>query len=660
LTLGLAACAQAQPNGKPATADAPQDFVFLTESRPLLIRVHVRIDGKTLSAAYDDFIGHLFKHLDVKNRGYLTKAEVERAPQLSHMLAGGLSSPFGGFGMGKTDPTPTMDDFDLDKDGKVTPAEVAAYYRKKGFVPFNFKAETETKNSGMMMMALGTTPDAEPTVGEVSEEIFVLLDGKKTGKLTRGTLAAVPKILLRLDANEDEMITARELMAGKPSKKRPSAYDMYMAPPEAVEDKADEPKANPDRPKTKPDLPKTKDDPKAPPSFPKADEQKEPPVPPKKKDLKKTPGMGFDFSSLFQSAPSHPVLMMVAKPGEAPKEMVGSIQKKYRARDAKGLTRQELGLDETTFAALDANRDGFLDAKELAGFVKRAPDLEIMVHLGAPGDAQRGIELRNQNGKPAVLAANVNLIDGLAMLELPKTRVELRGHDEATEDQLAPFLRLQYTVIFKQLDKNGDGYVDAQEAGMGPFNNLLGGAFKAMDRDGDGKISEQEFNDYLDFLADMKARAQKACVSLALSDESRGLFDLLDVNRDGRLSVREMRAAPALIAKLDRAGKGYLTRADLPASYRLTVRRGPAGATSDDYGAVLAAIYGGSSKAETHRAPTAGPLWFRKMDKNGDGDVSRREWLGSEELFRQIDTDGDGLISAAEAERFDALHRKRK
>ena len=33
-------------------------------------------------------------------------------------------------------------------------------------------------------------------------------------------------------------------------------------------------------------------------------------------------------------------------------------------------------------AALDTNSDGVLDDKELAGFVKRTPDLELVVHLG--------------------------------------------------------------------------------------------------------------------------------------------------------------------------------------------------------------------------------------------------------------------------------------
>ena len=42
------------------------------------------------------------------------------------------------------------------------------------------------------------------------------------------------------------------------------------------------------------------------------------------------------------------------------------------------------------------------------------------------------------------------------------------------------------------------------------------------------------------------------------------------------------------------------------------------------------------------------------MDRNNDGDVSRREWLGTDEEFEAIDTDGDGLISIAEAIAFDA------
>jgi hypothetical protein len=48
------------------------------------------------------------------------------------------------------------------------------------------------------------------------------------------------------------------------------------------------------------------------------------------------------------------------------------------------------------------------------------------------------------------------------------------------------------------------------------------------------------------------------------------------------------------------------------------------------------------------------------MDRNRDGDVSRKEFIGTDEDFRKIDTDGDGLISLEEALKADALMRKQR
>jgi Ca2+-binding EF-hand superfamily protein len=571
--------------------DVPYEFVFLAEARPLLVRAHVRLDGEPVQAAWEGFVKHLFQYLDKNRDGVLTKDEVERMPPLEQILSGNLG--VGGFGFGGGSASPAMEDLDTNRDGKVTVAELAAYCRSKGFVPFQFQGES--KGGNPLSMAFGGGKSG-PSVEAVSEAIFNLLDTNGDRKLSREELAAAPEVLLRLDADDDELVTARELV------------------------------------------------PKAP---PKADGGA----------MFAMPGM---LGAGGPPATGNRILMLVTTPGEAPNLMVRRMHERYGGKgSAEGtkLGRKALGLDEATFAALDTNRDGVLDAQELAAFVKRPPDLELVVRVGTRGSGERAVEAAAVKGRPSPLADKLKAVRSVALLDLGATRTELGVGEEYRSDRLSGVLQQQYGALFKQADKNRDGYIDAQEA---QANALFRGAFKAMDLNGDGKVSEKEFNEYQELLRDLQGRARAACVTLVLADQSRGLFDLLDTDRDGRLSIREMRGAAALLARLDRDGKGWITRADVPRSYRLTVRRGTASRGGFDLSAVFEELYGGGGGGEVQEGPTAGPAWFRKMDRNRDGDVSRREWLGSEELFRRIDTDGDGLISAEEADRYDALHRKQK
>ena len=152
---------------------------------------------------------------------------------------------------------------------------------------------------------------------------------------------------------------------------------------------------------------------------------------------------------------------------------------------------------------------------------------------------------------------------------------------------------------------------------------------------------------------------------VTLADRGRGLFELLDRDGDGRLSPRELNAAANLLADLDRDGDGRLSREELPRGYTVTGRVGAvdlfsAGFSSDFEGLVVLDDLGGLRRPPAAAGLSGAPEWFRNMDRNGDGDVSAREFTGPPALFKRIDTDGDGLISPEEAVAFERAGRKGK
>ena len=81
------------------------------------------------------------------------------------------------------------------------------------------------------------------------------------------------------------------------------------------------------------------------------------------------------------------------------------LQERYGSKLKKGqinLSRKDLGLDEAAFAQLDVNGDGVLDALELAGIVKRTPDLDLAVEVGTKGAVQLWAQKEPAAGKIAV------------------------------------------------------------------------------------------------------------------------------------------------------------------------------------------------------------------------------------------------------------------
>jgi hypothetical protein len=146
-------------------------------------------------------------------------------------------------------------------------------------------------------------------------------------------------------------------------------------------------------------------------------------------------------------------------------------------------------------------------------------------------------------------------------------------------------------------------------------------ALAVLNRDRDRKLSK-EMLAYFDRIESLRPLAERSCVSLVFSPEGRGLFGLLDGDGDGRLSVRELRNAHQLLARLDADGDGRLAREEVPRHYRGELTLGSGG--GDRFGRVAAQVLRRPARGR-------GPLWFQKMDRNRDGDVSRKEFIGTDE-----------------------------
>jgi Ca2+-binding EF-hand superfamily protein len=205
-----------------------------------------------------------------------------------------------------------------------------------------------------------------------------------------------------------------------------------------------------------------------------------------------------------------------------------------------------------------------------------------------------------------------------------------------------PKLRTTYLERFHELDRDANGYLDMNEvAGDQLFRDL----FTLFDKDGDGKIFEKELLAVVDDLEEVASAAANGIVLIDLNEASRGLFGLIDADGDGKLSIPELRAMAKLVERYGSAKDGTLTPRDLPRRFEASLSLG-IGASRRTYTPQNPYMYGQNVPPR----PQVGPMWFQKMDRNRDGFVSRREFLGTDEEFRKLDLNGDGLISVEEAE----------
>ena len=336
------------------------------------------------------------------------------------------------------------------------------------------------------------------------------------------------------------------------------------------------------------------------------------------------------ISTTEDSQEAYPFLLLA---GQANLDMVSQklIEEYDREEEGKksgGLSKSEIASTWETIASFDADKDGELSQAELKKALQQeAYPVELSIRLPNFGRAK-------------VTQADVKLT------RLPTNRLDVNlGH------QIVEFVAKKWSsdvsnsISFYKIDflrKDGDknSYLDQNEFGA---MNIPGATFASCDIDGDGKVYSAEMQSFLT----ESVALSRARLVMKIENDRQSLFKLLDVNVDRRLSHREFVDGYREMLKNDGNQDGRLSPKELESRYKVSIELARTSLFERATQNRMATANATSPRLEQS---TEGPEWFRRMDVNRDGDVSRREFLGPASQFVDLDVNGDGFLVASEAE----------
>lgn len=562
------------------SAEETVDLICLAAEHPIIIRVHIWVDGQPMSEFRAAIARRLFDSFDANKNGLLEGKELAALPTPKMLAAAGRSAE------SRSRPAPASL---VPKQGRVTPEAWSQFLFPPAASPL---ASISFVSPPAEMIARAAVMDMPASGGELAA-LLSAIDSDGDGRLSVAELSHVDSLFRLLDLNDDDQISRSEFVA--PVDSRWTINPAQQGSARLVT------------------------------------------------PLEQIPRTG-DKSALIRR------LIETFAPAPDPHAGKSGAQPGTTPRDAKAASKSP-GIPLAVFAPgddaaakriarFDKNGDGRLDEHELADWLTRSePEAELAVELTML--SLKDPRLKLLRSLPATSHGGASLESpsaGQVLLRLPSGPLELRA-DDAPRRAAARTRR--YRSMFRRADRNKKGYLEASEiANLGPVPGLESVDFKAMDRDHNGMVFEDEWIAYLR-LRDALAEGR---LSLTISVESIDPLTQFDANHDGRLNRAELARVLTAIATWDRNHDGFVTPDEVPRTLVGTFHVGPQRSTT-----ARRPRYG-RMKTQSQPPPSAGPVWFQKMDRDHDGEVSLREFLGPLSVFRRLDANGDGRIDLHEAE----------
>ena len=314
----------------------------------------------------------------------------------------------------------------------------------------------------------------------------------------------------------------------------------------------------------------------------------------------------------------------LAERDSLPSSLVMAIDSNYSDREIADALLEHYG-DGDRLLELDPDSDRELTQADLLDWMTRDADLTLDLPLGNTVRRTRG---RRSQGDSAVRSRRT--IQGGFRINTPDLEIAFRRNNRQQEEDEDMALELT------EFDTDKNGYLDKDEWSASNIRLPM----SLVDRNNDEMVRAAELEQAASLL---RGLSQLSPLLLGVFDRGQDLFSLIDDNLDGLITKRELNEAHAGLGAVDMDGDGHLEPSEIPRRWTLELAR------ANNVSELIAARPPRRVDIASATDERAGPNWFQRMDRNGDGDVDEGEFLGTAGQFRGFDTDEDQLISGVEA-----------